>query len=134
MATKILSIDDEPALLNLFRAALNHKGYDVFTADNVDEGLRMLEQNDMALIMLDVRMRERSGLTVYRELRRRRNTPVLFVTGDATAFSDEANADSGLWQREIECGNADILYKPFNIQTLYDKVESLISRSTPAAP
>ena len=134
MATKILSIDDEPALLRLFQVALGHKGYEVLTADNVEDGLRIAEQNDLALIMLDVRMRDKSGLIAFRELRKRRQTPVLFVTGDPSALVDTSSADPEPWRREIDEGKSAILFKPFDVQMLYDKVEALIKRSAPTAP
>jgi DNA-binding response OmpR family regulator len=131
MAKKILSIDDEPALLNLFQVALGHKGYQVLTADNVEDGLRIAEQHDFALIMLDMRMRGESGLAAYTELRRRQQTPVLFVTGDPSALTENSGADPDQWRREIKEGNAAILLKPFDIQTLYDRVEALINRVRP---
>ena len=122
---KILSIDDEPALLELFRAALSLKGHQVFVAGTVKEGLRILEEQDISLILLDIHMPERDGFDIYRELRQRRQTPVLFVTGDARAFAD-ARGHADFPGEEIGGEQAHLLLKPFDVQTLYDRVDALI--------
>jgi DNA-binding response OmpR family regulator len=118
---QILSIDDEPAILQLFQAALSHRGYIVFTTTSVDEGLKIAEEKDISLVMLDVHLPNRSGFDLYQDFRRRRPVPVLFVTGDATVCSGDASLD-----HEIAAGNAAILLKPFDIQTLYDRIDMVL--------
>lgn len=118
---QILSIDDEPAILQLFQAALGHRGYIVFTTTSVDEGLRIVEEKDISLVMLDVHLPGGSGFDLYQEFRRRRPVPVLFVTGDATVCSGDRALD-----QEMASGNAALLLKPFDIQTLYDRIDAVL--------
>ena len=124
---KILSIDDEPSMLHCLRSALERQGYTLITTNDPDEGLEMLKNDkDICLALLDVKMPKKSGFEVYSELLEYRKLPVLFVTAYPRSFNAEDNEISEMWQEGFANGTTDIVYKPFHLETLFDKVEALI--------
>ena len=123
---KILTIDDEPSLLDFFRAALSHKGFQVFTACNAAEALQILSVENVALVLLDVRMPEPNGYLLFEELKKVHTGPVLFVTGDRLAFAENARGPSQLIADGFTAGSASVLYKPFDLDTLCKKVAECI--------
>jgi two-component system sensor histidine kinase ChiS len=128
---KILSIDDEPDILTVYRSALSLQGYAIETASEPDEGIRMLrEQGDFDLLMLDVKMPGKSGFDVYTEIREFIELPVLFVTAYPKSFTLESDQVTHMWQDQFADGTTDILYKPFEIDQLYDKIDGLIGSAS----
>jgi DNA-binding response OmpR family regulator len=124
---KILSIDDEPTMLKCFEIALNGHGYELTTTSEPDDGIRIFRDNpDIELVMLDVRMPKKSGFDIYREMRVIRKVPVLFVTAFPRSFNSESDEIMKLWRDEFADGTTDIIYKPFELEQLYEKVEGLI--------
>lgn len=127
----ILSIDDEPELLKCFQDALQHRGFQVLTTTDPDEGIRLARETaDVALLLLDIKMPKKSGFEVYREIRAFRNLPVLFITAYPKSFTTDSDEVVRLWREEFADGRTDILYKPFELTTLFEKVESLIGPAT----
>lgn len=94
------------------------------------EAPRLLDEHPVDLLMLDVHMPQKDGLMLFEELKKRnRVLPVLFVTGYPGSFSLTSNRMSRIWTDYFGDGNADILYKPFTVDNLYEKVEMLIGPS-----
>ena len=128
---KILSIDDEPAVLKCLSDALRKRGYDIMVTSSPDEGLKILkETEDIALLLLDVKMPGKSGFEVYREFRQFRDVPVLFVTAYPESFAAVSEPVAEMWRNQFVDGVTDIVYKPFDLQTLFEKVEALIGTSS----
>ena len=124
---KILSIDDEPSMLHCLRAALERQGYILITTGDPEEGLEMLKNDkDICLALLDVKMPKKSGFEIYSELLQHRKLPVLFVTAYPRSFNADDQEISEMWQEGFADGTTDIVYKPFHLETLFDKVEALI--------
>ena len=85
---RILIIDDDRAFRVGTRALLMDEGYDVDAAAGGDEGLARLSSERYQLVLLDLKMEGRSGLSVLEELRRSGHTiPVVMLTGYATVDS-----------------------------------------------
>lgn len=122
----LLSIDDEPGVVECIRESLRLRGYEIFTATDPDVGLRLFAENDIALVLLDVNMPKKNGFEVYHEMRQIRKVPVLFVTAYPRAFNPQSDEVMRMWQEEFVEGTTDIIYKPFRLQALFDKVEALI--------
>src|SRR5262245_29301776 len=81
----LLVVDDEPSILLAFRRAFRTLPFEVLTSESAQEGLDLAAKHRPDVIVLDVQMPDRSGLDVFRELRRRdARTPVVFITGKAT--------------------------------------------------
>lgn len=127
MNKKILCVDDEPAILNCLRRALELRGYRVVTTTSPDEGLRLLKEDpELSLVTLDIRMPGKTGFEIYGEYRKIRKLPALFVTAYPKSFDAHQDEVVTLWQEEFADGTTDILYKPFDLPILYEKVEGLI--------
>ena len=121
---KTLSIDDESDILTVYRSALSLQGYALETAFEPDEGIRLLRENeDFDLLMLNVKMPGKSGFDVYTQIREFRDLPVLFVTAYPKSFTLESDQVTRMWQDHFADGTTDILYKPFELEQLYERVE-----------
>jgi DNA-binding response OmpR family regulator len=124
---KIFAIDDEPGILTCLKNALSAHGYEIQVSNDPEEGLETLKTDeDIVLAMLDIRMPGKNGFEIYQELREVRHIPVLFVTAFPKSFSTNSEDIVEMWKKDFSDGTTDIIYKPFNLQSLYDKVEGLI--------
>lgn len=84
MAKKILVIDDEPDMVTFLSTLLEDNGYQVITAVDGDEGLDKTKAEKPDLISLDLLMPNKTGIKMYRELRKDDEVgaiPVVMVTG-----------------------------------------------------
>ena len=70
MNRQILVIDDDKPLRLLYRSELTGDGYDVITAGTAEEGLRLLNENAVDLILLDIEMPDQSGLEALQSIRK----------------------------------------------------------------
>jgi two-component system OmpR family response regulator len=129
MKKNLLAIDDEPNMLKCLEKALEAKGYKLFVTDDPEEGLNIFKKEDISLVLLDIRMPQKSGFDIYKEFREIRRLPVLFVTAYPKSFTAASNEIVDIWTKEFSDGNTDIVYKPFDLDTLYDKVEGLIGEA-----
>lgn len=123
---KILAVDDENSVLEVLKDVLTDRGYDVTTTTNPDEALRKLQAEPVDLVLLDVVMPGKNGFTLCKELGSHRKVPVLFVSGCPKMFAPESEEFSDIWSTQFSLGCTDVLYKPFTLDRLYEKVESLI--------
>lgn len=124
---KILAIDDEPNILKCFKDALEMRGYAVTAVTDPDAGIALLRDHaDFNLLTLDVKMPGKNGFDVYREIRAFREIPVLFVTAYPKSFTAESDAVVEMWEEQFADGTTDIIYKPFELDAFFNKVEGLI--------
>lgn len=123
----VLIIDDDKELCALMKKCVEQENLSAVVAYGGLEGLRLLEENKDAcsLIILDVMMPDMDGFQVLQKIRERNNVPVLMLT----AKSDEEDKVSGL-----RLGADDYLTKPFSINELMARVNSLIRRYTTLNP
>jgi CheY-like chemotaxis protein len=130
MAKKILSIDDEPAVLKCIEKALRSKHYEIVTVSDPYKGLEMLKgKHSFDLLLLDVKMPGKSGFDIYREIGKICNIPVLFVTAYPDVFNAESKTFEEMWRNQFAAGLTDIIYKPFDLDTFFEKVEGLIGKA-----
>lgn len=124
---KVLIIDDDKELCALMKKCVEKENLMVDIAHSGCEGLRFAADggNDLALIILDVMMPDLDGFQVLQKIRETSNIPVLMLT----AKSDEDDKVSGL-----RMGADDYLTKPFSINELMARVNSLIRRYTTLNP
>lgn len=127
---KILSVDDDPNVLKAFESTLKQKGYEVFITTNPLEVADILAGHEIDLIMLDIRMPEKNGFEIFKELKKKYGKlPVLFITAYPKSFTMRSNEMVRMWEEDFADGQTDILYKPFTIDALYEKVEGLIGKA-----
>ena len=84
---RILAIDDDRWVLETLKDALTERGYEVFTADCADDALRILEDNEISLVLLNLNVPGKNGFSVYSELEASKHVPVLFVSACPRSFS-----------------------------------------------
>ena len=120
---KVLVIDDDKELCALMKKCMEKENLTAVVAGGGLEGLRILEENkkDCSLIILDIMMPDLDGFQVLQQIRQTSNIPVLMLT----AKSDEEDKVSGL-----RMGADDYLTKPFSINELMARINSLIRRYT----
>ncbi len=118
--TKILLIEDEVGLAKIIMRELEKHGYHVLHAGDGLAALRLYEQQQPKLIILDWVLPALDGLEVLRRLRRVSAVPVLMLTGRGEK-ADQAIA--------IELGADDYLTKPFSIGELATRVRALLRRT-----
>ena len=121
---KILVVDDEPAVRDSLRRALQLEGYDVELAGDGAEALdRVAAQNGIDAILLDVSMPHLDGLEACRRLRRDGNSlPVLMLTA-RDAVSDRVAG--------LDAGADDYVVKPFALEELLARLRALLRRLGP---
>ncbi len=81
--TNILVIDDYPVTLRLLRHIVTHGGYNTFAATNTTEGLEVLEENSIAVLILDIDIPDMDGISFLQQLRQEtnfHNLPVIMLT------------------------------------------------------
>ena len=122
----LLLVEDEPGLILIMADRLRSEGYQVKTASDGEEGLRLASDGNFDLILLDVMLPKKSGFDVCRELRAQSiATPILMLT----ARSQTVDKVLGL-----KIGADDYLTKPFEMPELLARIEALLRRpATPSA-
>jgi two-component system alkaline phosphatase synthesis response regulator PhoP len=118
----ILLIDDEPDILDFLSYNLKKEGFKVFTANNGEEGVKMTQQMNPSLILLDVMMPKMDGIETCQIIRRDLNItqPIIaFLTSRSEDYSQIAG---------FEAGADDYINKPIRPRLLISKVESLLRR------
>jgi two-component system response regulator MprA len=124
---RILVVDDEPAVRESLRRALQLEGYGVELAGDGSEALYRLESREVEPdgIVLDVLMPEVDGLEVARRLRRTGSrVPILMLT----ARDEIADRVAGL-----DAGADDYLVKPFALEELFARLRAILRRSADGA-
>ncbi|MBI4906726.1 MAG: response regulator transcription factor [Acidobacteria bacterium] len=120
---RILIVEDEPVIAAGLQDDLEAEGYSVQAVSDGDAGLQSARAGGWDLILLDVMLPGRDGLSVCRELRREGNgTPILMLT----ALSRENERITGL-----DVGADDYLTKPFASGELHARIRALLRRATP---
>src|ERR1700744_4932167 len=107
MPGRILVIDDEPQITRVLRASLAAQGYDVRTANDPEEGLRVFKEWQPDLVVTDLMMPGISGVEVCRAIRARGATPVLVLS---VREHERAKVEA------LDAGADDYVTKPFGIQ------------------
>ncbi|HMF47829.1 MAG TPA: response regulator transcription factor [Candidatus Saccharimonadales bacterium] len=120
---KILFAEDDRKVGKHVKDALTAEGYTADWAQDGQEALWLAENYHYDLIVLDIMLPERDGISILRQLRRSANTvPVLFLT----ARSDVHDRAFGL-----DAGADDYLVKPFSVVELLARVRALFRRQRP---
>ena len=121
---KILVVDDESRMRKLVRDFLQRENFEVLEAGDGSEALDLFFENqDVALIILDVMMPKMDGWQVCREVRAYSKVPIIMLT----ARSDEKDELQG-----FELGVDEYISKPFSPKILVARVEAILRRSNMA--
>ncbi|MGO8760206.1 MAG: response regulator transcription factor [Terracidiphilus sp.] len=120
MPGRILVIDDESQITRVLRAALSAQGYDVRTANDPEEGLRLFRDWPPDLVITDLMMPVLSGVEVCRAIRSRGATPVLVLS---VREHERSKVEA------LDAGADDYVTKPFSIQELLARVRAHLRRA-----
>src|SRR6188474_1811796 len=119
-----LIIEDDKAIADFVARGLREAGFAVDVAADGDEGLTAAIDQEPDVIIVDLMLPRRDGLSVIDELRRRgRSTPVLIL-------SARRSVDDRV--RGLQAGGDDYLTKPFAFSELLARVQALVRRATRA--
>ena len=119
MTDTILIVDDEPDVRALLRAGLEAEGFAVVEAGNGSDADDQLTSHSIGLMTLDLKLGGEDGLKVARDLRAKRNTPIIMITGKG----DPIDRVVGL-----ELGADDYIAKPFLMREVVARVRAVLRR------
>jgi len=118
---KILVVDDEVHMRDLFMEILKADGHEVAAAVNGDEALKLVDRQPFDLVVSDIKMPEVDGPALYEELKKR-NSPLvsrmLFVSGDLM---------NGLTLKFVESCGRPWIAKPFEVSVVRETVRRLLA-------
>ena len=121
MGKKILVVDDEPNFTRLVEEILTHNGYEVFTASDGQEALRLLFAHKPELVLLDVMMPKMDGWQTCSRIREVSDVPIVMLTGKQKSEEDIV--------RGLDYGADDYLIKPMGNKELVARVRAILRRT-----
>ena len=122
--SRILVVEDDPAILRGLNETLKRESYEVLTAADGEAGYRLVREKNPDLVILDLMLPKLSGYEICRKMRSDGvQTPILMLT----ARGDEGDRVLGL-----DLGADDYVSKPFSLRELTARVRALLRRARPA--
>ncbi len=122
---RILLVDDEPLILKGLKFSLEQEGYDILTAADGEEALKVFEDNSVDLVLLDVMLPKLDGIQVCQRIREQSNVPIIMLT----AKGEDMDKILGL-----EYGADDYMTKPFNILEVKARIKTILRRAAQNVP
>ena len=123
--TNILVVDDEQEIADLVEIYLVSDGYKVFKASNAQDGLDILDKEDIHLCLLDIMMPGMNGLEMCKMIRETNNIPIIMLSAKSTDLDKILGLGTGA---------DDYVVKPFNPLELTARVKSQLRRYTQLNP
>jgi two-component system response regulator VicR len=121
--TRVLIVEDDPAILRGLKDNLVRESYEVLTASDGETGYKLIRDGEPDLVILDLMLPRMSGYEVCRKVREERNAvPILMLT----ARGEEADRVLGL-----DLGADDYVTKPFSVRELLARVRAIVRRVNP---
>lgn len=119
--SKILIAEDEISLATIIKESLETRGFEVVLCSNGEIALNKFKSEQPDLLVLDIMMPKKDGLTLAKEIRsHNKHIPIIFLT----AKSQTKDVIEG-----FEHGGNDYLKKPFSIEELIVRIHALLNRS-----
>lgn len=122
---QILVVDDEPLVRKLLKECFLAEGFNVVEAQNGAEMHACLDGQSVDLITLDLKLGGDDGLSLAREIRSKRNVPIVIITGKGKAIDRVVG---------LELGADDYVSKPFNARELVARVRAVLRRYSGLTP
>lgn len=120
MKQKILIVEDEPAIAENIKFALEKEGFEIVWHGSGENVLSFLSEDTIHLIVLDIGLPDVNGMDLCREIRKSHAVPIIFLT----ARTDEIDRIVGL-----EIGADDYMGKPFSPRELAARVKAVLRRT-----
>lgn len=120
MDTKLLIVDDDPAICDVLKIYFENEGYEVKVAHDGVEGISTFKMYAPDLVLLDIMLPKRDGWQVCREIREMSSKPVIMITAKGEVFDKVLG---------LELGADDFVVKPFDMKELSARVKAVLRRS-----
>lgn len=115
----ILVVDDDKEIVGAIEIYLKKEGYHILKAYNGNQALKIIQENEIHLVILDIMMPEKDGIETLEEMRKDKKIPVILLS----AKSEDYDKIGGL-----NAGADDYITKPFNPLELIARVNSNLRR------
>ncbi|MEG3124825.1 response regulator [Sphingomonas sp. GB1N7] len=120
----VLFIEDDPMNRRVVGDMLDVAGATMTGAESAEVGLQLIEQNDYAIVLIDLRMPGMDGITAIRHIRARSDAkaglPIIVVTADTAV---------DLRERCISQGADEVLFKPVAMDALFDAMGRMLAKA-----
>jgi DNA-binding response OmpR family regulator len=126
---RVLVADDEPDVLQVIKAILEHEGIVVHTARDGEQAFKLLKKHEFDAVILDVVMPKVTGVKLLQMMRRSakmKDTPAMLITGNI--LKTKQLEDEG-----VDKLATDLLTKPFNTRDLIKRVKALVDKGSSTA-
>ncbi len=121
MAIKVLIVEDDADLNRLMELDLKRHGYEVYTATDGREGLRLFHETRPSLVLLDVALPGMNGLVVCQRIRELSNVPIVIMTAHAVTEAEMAEG--------LDLGADEYLLKPLRKLEFHARLKALLRRA-----
>lgn len=118
--TKILLVEDDRLIIENLTEFLKGEGFEVQYAEGQEKAMRLLEEQEFDLILLDVTLEQGNGYSACTQIKSRYEIPIIFLT----ALDDEFSVVTGL-----EMGADDYISKPFRPRELVSRMRTVLRRT-----
>jgi DNA-binding response OmpR family regulator len=122
MNVRILLVEDDESLHRGIQFTLQQEGFTVFSAYNLEGTRALLRDNEIHLLLLDVQLPDGNGFDFCAEVRRDRDTPIIFLTASDQEFDIV---------RGLDLGGDDYITKPFRLREFLSRVHAVLRRRAP---
>ncbi len=116
---KVLVIDDEPQIIRALAVNMQARGYVMVAAANAKDGMTLANEKNPDVIIVDLGLPDRDGLSVITSIRTRSNVPILVLSG---------RSDSTFKIQALENGADDYITKPFDVEELFARIRAVSRR------
>lgn len=117
---RLLLIEDDTHIAEGLSFLLEKEGFVVETAFTAEEGMRKIECGDYHIILLDVTLPDGNGFELFREIKKRKDLPIIFLT----ALDDEVDIVKG-----FDLGADEYITKPFRPRELLSRIHNVMRHS-----
>jgi DNA-binding response OmpR family regulator len=117
---KILIVDDEVKIIEVVKSFLESKGFMILSAENGGEALKVFENEQIALILLDLMLPDMTGEEICHQIRKKSRVPIIMLT---------AKVEESDLLRGLNIGADDYMTKPFSLKELYARIEAVLRRA-----
>ena len=120
MERKLMIVDDEVSIRDLFLSAFSDADYSVHLAENGEQALRILKQQEIDLIFLDLKLFGMNGIELCRQIKKDKPVSIIYaITGWTGLFEVEECREAGF---------DDYFTKPFQLDVLFKAVEDAFEK------
>ena len=117
---KILLLDDDKDFADSLSMALSNEGYKVYVANNAEQAINCIVENDIELLVFDLRLNGKTGIDVWYSIREMQlDIPTIFISAYTDQFFDEID-------KIMQITSINVMTKPFSPDRLISKIKNII--------